>query len=474
MLFRRSSGGHDFDLLVLGGGSAAFAAAIRGAELGARVAIAEGGVIGGTCVNRGCFPTKNLLYAAERYHDYRTNGFPGLPRGAEGLSFREVIAQKDELVETMRQHKYWDILAAYPTIRFFERPARLLSAHEAQVGDETVSAARFVIATGASPAPLPVAGMGETPYLTYKEALELATLPRSMVVIGGGPIGLELGQMYARFGTRVTILEALAHIAPLEEPEISAALRSSLEVEGLEVHTGVQVTRVGPGEGVTVVRAQVEGELREFHGEKLLLAAGLRPNTGGLGLEAVGVECDRRGAVVVDGELRTTAKNVWAAGDVVGKLMLVTVAAQQGGLAAENALRGARKRFDDEGVPHAIFTSPQVASVGVKEAEARAQGFRVAVAKIPFDLVPKAGAIRDTRGLLKMVVDEKTYRILGVHLVSAEAADLIHIGVLAVRHKLTVGDLIRATFVYPTLAEAFKIAAISFKKDVTKLSCCAQ
>jgi mercuric reductase len=474
MFFRRSAREHDFDLLVLGGGSAAFAAAIRGAELGASVAIAEGDVMGGTCINRGCLPTKNLLHAAERYHDHRSNGFPGLPRGEQALRFREVIGQKHELVETMRKHKYGDILEAYPSIKFLDRPARLLAPHEAQVGEEKITAANFLIATGASPAPLRVDGVGETPYLTYKEALDLETLPRSLAVVGGGPIGLEIGQMYARFGTRVTILEALPRIAPLEEAEISDALRSYLEAEGIEIHTNVRVIRVGQGEGVTIVRAELEAETRDFQAEKLLLAAGLRANTANLGLETLGVETDRRGAVVVDGELRTTAKNVWAAGDVVGKLMLVTVAAQQGGLAAENALRGARKKFDYAGIPHAIFTSPQVAGVGLKEEEARAQGYRVAVAKIPFEYVPKAAAIRDTRGLLKMVVDEKTYRILGVHLVSAEAADLIHIGVLAVRHKLTVGDLIRATFVYPTLAEAFKIAAISFKKDVTKLSCCAQ
>lgn len=474
MLFRRSKADHDLDLLVLGGGSAAFAAAIRGAELGARVGIAEAGVIGGTCVNRGCLPTKNLLYAAERYHDYRTNGFPGLPAGDSTIRFPEVIRQKDDLVGEMRQHKYIDILQAYPTIRSFTGRGRFASPHEAVVGEEKVTAESFLIATGASPAPLPAEIMNGTPYLTYKEALELEALPRSMIVVGGGPIGLELGQMYARFGTRVTILEALPRIAPLEEPEISDALRSYLEAEGVEIHTGVKVTRAGKGEGVTMVQAEVDGRSRDFQAEKLLLATGIRPNTGELGLESVGVETDRRGAPLVDEGLRTTAKNILAAGDVTGKLMLVTVAAQQGGLAAENALLGARKKFDYEGIPHAIFTSPQVASVGLKEEEARAQGHRVALAKIPFELVPKAGAIRDTRGLLKMVVDEKTYRILGVHLVSAEAADLIHIAVLAIRHKLAVGDLIRATFVYPTLAEVFKIAAISFKKDVTKLSCCAQ
>jgi mercuric reductase len=464
----------DFDLFVIGGGSAAFAAAIRGAELGARVAVAEEGVVGGTCVNRGCVPTKNLLHAAARYHDFRGDGFPGLPRGNLPVDFAALIAQKDELVATMREQKYLDVLRAYPTIRLFPKRARFRSEHEVEVGGERISAGAVVVATGASPAPLRVEGIAETPHLTYKEALELRELPRSMLVVGGGPIGLELGQAYARFGTRVTLLEALRRIAPLEEPEISERLRGYLEAEGIEIHTSAKLLRVGRGEGLVGLRADVGGREREFSAERLLVAAGLRPNTAGLGLEEVGVETGSRGEVLVDEELRTTVRHIFAAGDVTGGAMLVTVAAAQGGLAAENALLGKRRRFDGTAIPHAIFTSPEVASVGLKEEEARRRGLRIATAKIPFDWVPKAAAIRDTRGFLEMVVDEKTYRILGVHLVASHAADLIHVGVLAVRHGLTVGDLLRATFVYPTLAEAFKIAALSFKKDVTKLSCCAQ
>ncbi len=471
---KRRMSQRDFDLFVLGGGSAAFAAAIRGAEIGARVGIAERATIGGTCVNRGCVPTKNLLHAAERYWMYRSDGFPGVPRGTEPLRFRDVMAQKRELVEGMRKQKYWDVLEAYPSVQYFAGPARLTDPHQAQVGEQAITAESFLIATGASPAPLRAEGLGETPYLTYVQALELESAPRSLLVVGGGPIGLELGQMFSRFGTRVTLLEALPRIAPQEEPEVSALLRSYLEAEGMEIHTDARIERVTRIEGGVLACAQVGGRQRDFQAEKLLVATGLRPNTADAGLEAAGVKVDERGAVVVDDELRTTARNVWAAGDVTGKLMLVTVAAQQGSLAAENALRGAHRKFDAAGIPHAIFTSPQVAAVGLKEEEARARGHRVAVAKIPFAHVPKAGAVRDTRGLLKMVVDERTYRILGVHVLSAAAADLIPIGVLAVRHKLAVGDLVRATFVYPTLAEAFKIAAISFQKDVTKLSCCAQ
>jgi mercuric reductase len=337
--FRRKKDS-DFDLIVLGGGSAAFAAAIRAAEIGGSVAIAEEGVVGGTCVNRGCLPTKNLLYAAERYHLYSHNSFPGLPAGKEAVRFREIINQKDALVEEMRQHKYWDILKAYPTIKYYPHKARFLSPHEVQIGEEVLRAEKFIIATGASPASLPIPGLHEIPLLTYKEALELSDLPTSLLVIGGGPIGLELGQMFSRFGGRVTILEMMPHIAPLEEEEISQTLEKSLSEEGIETHTSARVLRAQKENGSCRLIAEVRGSPKEFTAERVLLAAGLKPNTADLNLEAARVKTDPKGAVVVDEELRTTARHIYAAGDVIGKMMLVTVAAHQGGIAAENSLRG--------------------------------------------------------------------------------------------------------------------------------------
>ena len=205
----------------------------------------------------------------------------------------------------------------------------------------------------------------------------------------------------------------------------------------------------------------------------MLVAAGLKPNTADLNLEAPGVRTAPNGAVQVNDEMRTSAKHVWAVGDVTGNPMLVTAAAYAGGVAAENALNGGRQKADFRFVPHAVFTAPQVAGVGMKEDEARQKGIKVECKSLSFEHVPKAGAVRDTRGLIKLVADASMFRILGVHIVSTSAADLIHIGVMAVRHNLTVGDLIRSVFVYPTLAEAYKMAALSYKKDISKLSCCA-
>lgn len=466
--------GNGFDLIILGGGSAAFAAAIRAAELGAKVAIAEEGVIGGTCLNRGCFPTKNLLHAAELYHLYGHNQFPGIPSGSDAISFGDVIKQKDDLVEEMRGKKYWDVLDAYPDIKYYPHKVRFVSPDQVEVGEEVLKGDKFIIATGVSPKIPPIPGLQEADYLTYKEALELEFLPDSMVIIGGGPIGVELGQMYARFGTKVTILEALPRIISTEEEEISHALKSYLEEEGMEIWTKASVESVKQnGEGV-LVSANVDGNQKEFRAQKLLIAAGMSPNTGELNLEATGVEVDDKGAVKVDDHMRTTARHIWAIGDVTGGLILVTVAANQGTIAAENAIGRAKIKVDYSAAPHAIFTTPQVASVGLKEAEAVEKGLKIQTTVIPLEYVPKAAAIRDTRGLVKLVVGDPSYQILGVHMLSAQAADLIHIGVLAVKHKLNVGDIINTTFVYPTMAEALKIAALSFRKDVTKLSCCAE
>ncbi len=463
----------DLDLMVIGGGSAAFAAAIRAAESGAKVGVAEAGVIGGTCLNRGCLPTKNLLYAAERYHLYTHNSFPGLPHGSEGINFHEVIAQKDALVTEMRKEKYLDVLQAFPAIQYFPHRAQFVDDHCVKVDGKPVSAEHFIIATGASPAAPPIPGLKESGYITYKESLDLNKLPARMVIIGGGAIGLEIGQMYARFGTKVTILEALPRVAPMEEPEISEALRMYLVDEGIEIHTGATVRRVENHLMAKTVLAEIDGKPMEFSCDELLVATGLRPNTDDLGLEKIGVAHSGHGAIAVDEELRTNVGHVWAAGDVTGQMMLVTVAAYEGGLAAENALLKAHHKMTFDAVPHAIFTDPGVAGVGMKESVARASGRKVLTTVVPFEHVPKAGAIRDTRGLIKMVVDAKDYTILGVHILGPEAPDLIHLGVLAIQNKMMVGDVIRTVFVYPTMAEAFKIAAISFQKDVTKLSCCA-
>ena len=311
-------------------------------------------------------------------------------------------------------------------------------------------------------------------YLTNVDALSLRNKPASMVVLGGRALGLEFAQMYSHLGTKVTLLQRSDRIIPEEEPEISEALRYYLEDEGIEVKTGVEVNRVYQTQGEKVVVATAKGREFEARAEELLLATGRDPNTHELGLETVPVGLREDGAVKVSREMRTTAPHVWAAGDVIGEPMLETIAAKEGATAAENALLGTHRKIDFLPVPRAIFTSPQVASVGLTEKQAHEQGYECICRTIPMSKVPKAIVIRDTRGLVKMVAEASTGRILGVHILADNAADIIQEAVLAVKYKLTIDDIIDTVHVFPTITESIKLAATSFRKDIDQLSCCAE
>ena len=288
---------------------------------------------------------------------------------------------------------------------------------------------------------------------------------------------MELGQMFQRFGTEVTILERSERILPGYEPEVSAVLTEILREEGVKVATETSVRRVEhEGNRVTVI-GESGGREARFQGERLLIATGRRANTDGLGLERVGVRTDDRSFVVVDEYLRTSVPNVWAAGDVIGRHTLsqpaTPVGAHDGVIAAANALSGENRRVDHTVIPRTIFTDPQVAVVGLTDEEANQRGFRCNCGTVPMRIVPRAGAVRDPRGLIKMVLDWETKRVLGVSMVARDAGEVIHEAAMALRFKATVYDFIDMVHVYPTMAEALKIAALSFFKDVERLSCCA-
>jgi mercuric reductase len=280
--------------------------------------------------------------------------------------------------------------------------------------------------------------------------------------------------MYSHMGTRVTLLQRSDRIIPEEEPAVSDALRQYLEEEGIKIKTGVRVKRVYQDQGEKVIVARDKSREFEARGSELLVATGRDPNTSLLGLETVPVGLRKDGAVKVDREMHTTARHVWAAGDVIGEPMLETIAAKEGATAAENALVGTHRKIDFLPVPRAIFTSPQVASVGLTEKQAHEQGYNCACRTIPMSKVPKAIVIRDTRGLIKMVTESSTGRILGVHILAENAADLIHEAVLAVKFRLTIDDIIDTVHVFPTMTESIKLVATSFRKDIDELSCCAE
>ncbi|MFQ5639665.1 MAG: mercury(II) reductase [bacterium] len=467
----------DYDLVVIGTGGGGVAASIRAAENGFKVAIIEGGTIGGTCVNIGCVPSKTLIRAAEAYHIAGNHVFAGLKTKAAGVDWPALIAQKDELVGDLRQKKYVDVLKSYEGVTLIQSWAKLDDNGDVVVDGKVLKAGRVVIATGARPKVLSITGIEDVEVLNSTTAMELKKQPESLIVLGGRAIALELGQAFARLGTKVTILQRSARLVPEHEPAIGDALAEYLRAEGIRVETGVVAESIREQDGEKIITATVRGEQREFRAEQVLMALGRTPNTNNMGLEAAGVELDKNGFIVVDEYLQTGNPKIYAAGDVTTLPKFVYVAAAAGGLAAENALTGNSKKFDLSVLPDVIFTSPQIATVGLTEAQAKAEGYEVKTSMLPLEYVPRALAARDTRGFIKLVADRQTNRLLGAHVLAAEGGEVIQTTALAVKmgkeHGFTVQDLRDMLFPYLVQVEGIKLAAQTFEKDVAQLSCCA-
>ena len=477
-----------YDLVILGSGSTAFAAAITANELGKTAVMTESRTMGGTCVNRGCLPSKNLIEAAKLLHDALEPRYPGLAGQELGLDFRRLIEQKDEVIAGYREKKYLSIFDDDGRVTIEHGRVYFLDAHTVELdgpdGTRRLTGEQFLIALGSSPVIPEIDGLTDVAHLTSdlltsQEELELTELPESLVIIGGGYIAVELGQMFNRFGSRVTIVGRSDRLLSAYEPEIGLALGDILREEGLTIQTGARVTRVRQAADGVVVTADVRGRERQFRAAKLLVTTGRRPNTTDVGLEQAGVRVNERGAVVVDEYLRTNVPHIWAAGDVIGtqqdSQMATPVGARDGGIVAQNAFSGnALRKVDHRVIPRAIFTDPQIGVVGMTDEQAVAAGRNCWCNTVPMELVPRAGAIRDTRGVIKMVADADTNEVLGVSMVGAQAGEVIHEAAMAMRFHATIDDFIDLIHVYPTMAEALKIVAISRYKDPAKLSCCAE
>lgn len=460
------------DLLIIGAGSAAFAAAIKASELGARVAMVEAGIVGGTCVNIGCVPSKTLLRAAEHYHRAGHSPFAGVPTSTGVVDLRALVDQKDQLVATMRREKYEDLIDIYG-IDLLRGEARFTGPGSVEVDGQEIRAGRFLVATGAAPWAPPIEGLDQTGYLTSTTALELTTVPDTMIVVGANAIGLELGQLFLHLGSNVSFVEALDRIAPFEEPEISAALHEHLESLGARIFTSATASKAGRGGNRPWVEVRIDGQVTHVEGDQLLVATGRRARTAGLGLEAAGVDTDPRGQVVVDDRMATTNPLVFAAGDVTTLPQFVYVAALSGAIAAEHALRGTGRRIDLHTMPRITFTSPQIASVGLTEAQAGEAGHRVITSLLPLEAVPRALVDHATTGLVKLVAEETSGRLLGAHLLADGAGDVIQAAIMAIKHRATVDEIADTFHPYLTMAEALKLTAQGFTKDVKHLSCCA-
>ena len=462
-------------LVIVGGGGAAFSAALKAAELGARAVIVNDSLpMGGTCVNVGCVPSKTLIRGAEALHRAaHPPAFAGIATSGRLTSFKEVIEQKRALVRELRQTKYADVIGDNPNITFIKGRGRLLDAKTVATDSLKLKADAILVATGARPNVPPIPGLDSVPYLTNETAFELETLPESLLVIGGRYIALECAQMFARFGSRVTVLQRSDRILPDQTPDLTEALTGYLREEGLEIVTDVSPRRMTQDKEGVVVEADVHGQRRTFRATHLLVATGRTPNIENAGLETVGVKTNTPGAIVVDDTLQTSVPGIYAAGDVLGENMFVYAAAYEGSLAAENALTGARRKRDYTALPWVIFTDPQVAGVGLDENQAAAQGLETDASVLPLSHVPRSLAARDTRGFIKLIRNRATDQLVGARILAPEGSELLMEISLAIKFGIPVRELTACFHPYLTLSEGVKLAALSFNKDVSKLSCCA-
>jgi mercuric reductase len=469
----KGNGKNDFDLLVIGAGSAGFVAAIKATDLGFQVGMVGHGTIGGTCVNVGCVPSKTLIRAAEAWHNAGHHPFKGVNTQQGNLDWETVRTQKDDLVSQMRQSKYVNVLAAYPKITYIEGFAQFTKDGKVQVGDKIYKANRYVIATGGHPSTIDFPGVEEAEPLNSTTLMELEQLPKSLIVLGGRAVALELGQTMARLGVGVLILQRSTRLVPDHEPEIGRGIKDYLEQEGIGIITGVEVERLSRDGETRIVHARVLGQEREFKADQILMALGREANTKGMGLENMDIELEQNGAIVVDKYMQSSNPAIYATGDVTNNPEFVYVAAAGGSAAAQNALTDTKKPLDLSTVPGVIFTDPQIATVGLTEAQAKKEGYKVKTSTVNLGYVARGQAARDTRGFIKLVADETTNRLLGAHILAAEAGEVIQSATLAIKFGLKIDDITDTLFPYLTQVEGLKLAAIAFDKDIAMLSCCA-
>ncbi|HZW28198.1 MAG TPA: dihydrolipoyl dehydrogenase [Trueperaceae bacterium] len=447
----------EFDLIVIGSGPGGYHAAIRAAQLGLKVACAEKGDVGGVCLNVGCIPTKALLHVAAEVRNGREAKSFGVSFGEPEIDLEQVDAFKSSVVKKMTSGV--SMLFKGNKVELLAGEARFVGPNEVEVGGERHQAKRFIVATGSRPASVPGFEVDGERFIDSTGALQLGDeVPGRLLVIGGGAIGLEFADVYSALGSQVTVVEMLPHIAPTADPDASKELRKALERRGIEVLTGTKVAGQKTTEDGVVVSLEGEGGAREVVADKVLVAVGRRPNGHGLGLEEIGVEVDERGYVkVVNEHMQTTLDHVYAIGDVARGPLLAHKAMKEGLVAAEHA--AGKPAAYDTVVPSVIYTSPELASVGMTEEEAKAAGFEVRVGRFPLTASGRAASLGTDEGVVKVIGDAKTDLLLGCHIVAPSAGELIAEAALAIEMGATLEDLALTQHPHPTLSEMVMEAA---------------
>lgn len=472
-----SSGKNRFDLIIIGGGSAAFSAAIKAESLGLSTLMVNGGLeFGGTCVNVGCVPSKTLIRAAETAYHATHSNFTGIkPKGVD-IDFAQVIKDKKQLVKTLQQKKYMDVVNDFQNLTLLKGWAEFVDRKTIIVnGKVKYTADKFIIATGATTNIPDIEGLNEIGFLTNVSLFDLEEKPESITIMGAGYIGLEIAMAYNRLGVKVRIIEFTDRVLRTQTPDISAELEKYMKKEGIEILPNFRAVKFEKIETETIIHCKCpDGSFTKIiEPGKVVVATGTRPNTEKLGLQNIGLELTSHGNIRVNEKMETNLPNIYAVGDVANTPAFVYTAAYEGKIATENAFSGTENRADYSSLPWVVFTDPQIAGAGLDETQAEVRKIPFEVSKLELKDVPRAIAANDTRGFIKLIRHKETNKLIGARIVAPEGGELIQQLSMAIKHGITVTELAESFYPYLTLGEGIKLAAITFGKDVGTLSCCA-
>ncbi|NOZ48274.1 MAG: mercury(II) reductase [Chlorobi bacterium] len=468
---------NNFDLIIIGGGSAAFSAAIKAESLGLTTLMVNGGLdFGGTCVNVGCVPSKNLIRAAETAYHASYSNFSGIkPKGVD-IDFTQVIKDKKQLVATLQHKKYMDVVSDFENLTMKKGWAKFVDKKTILIdGKEKYTGLKFLIATGATTNIPEIEGLEDVGYLTNVSLFDLEEKPESITIMGAGYIGLEMAMAYNRLGVKVRIIEFTDRVLRSQTPDISEELEKNMRKEGIEFLPNFRAVKFEKQGNVTVIHCKcTDSSITELaEPGKIVVATGIKANTSTLGLENIDLELDKSGHIKVNEKMETNLRNFYAAGDVANTPSFVYTAAYEGKIAIENAFSGTENKTDYSSLPWVVFTDPQVAGAGMDETQAEKENIPFEVSKLELKDIPRAIAANDTRGFIKLMRNTETDKLIGARIVAPEGGELIQQLSMAIKYGITVRELAESLYPYLTLGEGIKLAAITFGKDVSKLSCCA-
>ena len=448
----------DFNIIVIGGGSAGFSAAVKGAEMGKKVALIEKGTIGGTCVNIGCVPSKFIISEA-----------------FSGNKWENIKKNRDKLVQNLRNEKYINVLESYPeNISFFPQKAEFIDRKSLKLSDgKTLTADNYIVTTGSIPSFPDVPGILDIEPMDSTGLLFIEELPKSLIIVGGRFIALELGQAFAKLGVEVTIVQRSNHLIPQFDIDISRSIEKNFKEQGITVITGTQLISASATASGKTLRYSSGNKQREISAEQIVFATGRKGNTRSLNLSAAGVRTDSTGHIITDNYLQTSNPLIFAAGDVLDTPGLVYVAAKEGQTAVTNAFSEGSKPLEYDAVPEVIFTYPRIARVGITEEDAQSRGVPVSVSKFFISDTPYGLVNNDLNGVIILIKNRETGELIGGEILAKDAGNMIQTVTIAIKAHMTIEDIVDTYFPYLTAIEGVKLGAVVFDKDVKKLSCCA-